>query len=45
MVAYPDPDEEYQQRYFVEDYVDDRNAKIIGMRYCLNENGLLFKGF
>jgi hypothetical protein len=42
---YPDPTERFQRRYYIERFVDDRSAKLVGMRYCLNSNGLLFKGF
>ena len=43
--TYQDPNQVYQQRYYIEDFVDDRNAQIVGVRYCLNAFGLLFKGF
>ena len=42
---YPDPNEIFQKRYFVEEFADDRTAKIIGLRSCNNAGGLLFKGF
>lgn len=45
VAKYPDPNEVYQKRYYVEKFVDDRNAIITGVRYCNNAGGLLFKGF
>ena len=42
---YQDPDEIYQTRYWVEQFIDDRTAKIEGLRHCVNEGERLFKGF
>ncbi len=42
---YPDAQQRYQKRYFTEFWVNDSQAKIIAMRYCINATGLLFKGF
>ena len=43
--VYADPEELFQTRYYTEEFVDDRNAQIVGIRYCLNDFELLFKGF
>lgn len=43
--SYPDPGEVYQTRYTREFYVDDRNARINGIRSCNDINSLTFKGF
>jgi len=45
VTSYPDPNQTFQKRYYKEDFVDDRIAKMIGIRYCLNTGSLMFKGF
>ena len=42
---YMDPNEIYQVRYWVEQFVDNRHAKISGLRHCVNDGERLFKGF
>ena len=45
MTVYPDPSQQYQARYYTERFADDVDAKIVGFRYCLQEDAKLFKGF